>query len=81
MKQLKIVEFVCRSNGCSSVINKVLKIVQWRLCQNLKEACLYWSMCLLLTMNKLIIIILINIWSVQEEHCLSLNAETTTDHE
>ena len=28
MKQLKIVEFVCRPNGRSSVINKVLKIVQ-----------------------------------------------------
>ena len=28
MKQLKIVEFVCKSNECSSVINKVLKIVQ-----------------------------------------------------
>jgi len=28
MKQLKIVEFVCKSNGRSSVINKVLKIVQ-----------------------------------------------------
>jgi len=28
MKQLKIVEFVCKSNGCSSVTNKVLKIVQ-----------------------------------------------------
>jgi len=28
IKQLKIVEFVCRSNECSSVINKVLKIVQ-----------------------------------------------------
>jgi len=28
MKQLKIVEFVCRSNRCSSVTDKVLKIVQ-----------------------------------------------------
>ena len=28
MKQLKIVEFVCEPNECSSVINKVLKIVQ-----------------------------------------------------
>jgi len=28
MKQLKIVEFVCRPNGRSSVVNKVLKIVQ-----------------------------------------------------
>ncbi len=28
MKQLKIVGFVCRSNGRSSVVNKVLKIVQ-----------------------------------------------------
>ncbi len=28
IKQLKIVEFVCRSNEHSSVINKVLKIVQ-----------------------------------------------------
>ncbi len=28
MKQLKIVEFVCKSNECSFVINKVLKIVQ-----------------------------------------------------
>jgi hypothetical protein len=71
MKQLKIVEFVCRSSGCSSVINKVLKIVQWRLCQNLKSLCLYWSLCLLLTMNKLIShYLIINIWSVQEEHCL-----------
>jgi hypothetical protein len=45
MKQLKIVEFVCRSNGCSSVINKVLKIVQWRLCQNLKEAHAFIDLC------------------------------------
>jgi hypothetical protein len=45
MKQLKIVEFVCRSNGCSSVINKVLKIVQWRLCQNLKKAHAFIDLC------------------------------------
>ncbi len=45
MKQLKIVEFVCRSNERSSVINKVLKIVQWRLCQNLKEACAFIDLC------------------------------------
>ncbi len=45
MKQLKIVEFVCRSNECSSVINKVLKIVQWRSCQNLKEAHAFIGLC------------------------------------
>jgi len=45
MKQLKIVEFVCRPNGRSSVINKVLKIVQWRLCQNLKEAHVFIGLC------------------------------------
>jgi len=45
MKQLKIVEFVCRPNGRSSVVNKVLKIVQWRLCQNLKEACAFIGLC------------------------------------
>ncbi len=45
MKQLKIVEFVCRPNGRSSVINKVLKIVQWRPCQNLKEAHVFIDLC------------------------------------
>jgi len=45
MKQLKIVEFVCRPNECSSVINKVLKIVQWRPCQNLKEAHAFIDLC------------------------------------
>jgi len=45
MKQLKIVEFVCRPNGRSSVANKVLKIVQWRLCQNLKEAHAFIGLC------------------------------------
>ena len=45
MKQLKIVEFVCRSNEHSSVINKVLKIVQWRLCQNLKKAHAFIDLC------------------------------------
>jgi len=45
MKQLKIVEFICESNGCSSMINKVLKIVQWRLCQNLKEAHVFINLC------------------------------------
>ena len=45
MKQLKIVEFVCRPNGRSFVINKVLKIVQWRLCQNLKKACVFIDLC------------------------------------
>jgi len=45
MKQLKIVEFVCRPNEHSSVINKVLKIVQWRLCQNLKKAHAFIDLC------------------------------------
>ena len=45
MKQLKIVEFVCRPNGRCSVINKVLKIVQWRLCQNLKKAHAFIDLC------------------------------------
>jgi len=45
MKQLKIVKFVCESSECSSVINKVLKIVQWRLCQNLKEAHVFIDLC------------------------------------
>ncbi len=45
MKQLKIVEFVCKSNECSSVTDKVLKIVQWRLCQNLKKAHAFIDLC------------------------------------
>ncbi len=60
MKQLKIVEFVCRSNGRSSVINKVLKIVQWRLCQNLKKAHVFIDLCVYyqLWINQFIIILL-----------------------
>jgi len=45
MKQLKIVGFVCRPNERSSVTDKVLKIVQWRPCQNLKEACAFIGLC------------------------------------
>jgi hypothetical protein len=67
MKQLKIVEFVCRPNGHSSVINKVLKIVHEGRVKIWKSSCLYWSLCLLLTMNKSIChYLVINIWSVKK---------------
>ena len=46
IKQLKIVEFICESNECFSAADKVLKIVQWRLCQNLKEACAFIDLCI-----------------------------------
>ncbi len=60
MKQLKIVEFVCGPNERSFVINKVLKIVQWRLCQNLKEAHAFIGLCVYywLRINQFTIILL-----------------------
>ncbi len=45
IKQLKIVGFVCEPNKRSSAVNKVLKIVQWRLCQNLKKAHAFIDLC------------------------------------
>jgi len=58
MKQLKIVEFVCESNEHFFVADKVLKIVQWRLSQNLEKACVFINLCIYywLCINQFVII-------------------------